>query len=476
MGFPQARNKKLRIAAIGAGASGLAALRIFADEFKKEMASGDCEMVCFERRGDSGGIWLPDRSHTIPQSDIPDTPLYNCLTTNLPLPAMLYPSRDPTPSTHLFPPARAVVEYLHDYETQFKLRRFIQFNTIVSRAFWNDTTRQWEVTIHPRDQPGNTNELHFDHLLVTNGHYAKPHFVAFPGLEDWGASGSRTVMHSMWYREPSQYDGLRVLVIGGGPSGNDLASDLSKVAKQTIQSVRSFEDDDTGPVTKRGKIDHFTSDGLVVFENGKQAHVDRVILATGYEYDFPFLPQLPIRNPGIDETSIYTSRAHIYPLARHLFPLLAPFPPSSIAFLGIPVRLAPFPLFEAQALLVSRVISGQVSLDFDQELELCKARNEKLTEIHKTPERVARNWHVLDGDTQFAHREELWRLAGEIRTCPEWSSEIYGAKIILRNEWEDLVRTGEADSWSKGVGEGGMKDWIELMYRVLRRAEHRGRT
>ncbi|KAF8680217.1 Metal-independent alpha-mannosidase [Rhizoctonia solani] len=465
MGFPHARNGKLRIAAIGAGASGLASLRTLADEFKKEISSGDCEITCFERRNDTGGICrLPDRSDTKPQSDVPDTPLYNCLTTNLPLPIMLYPSCDPAPSTHLFPPAQAIVEYLHKYETRFKLRPFIRFSTVVSRALWNDNTHQWDVTTHPRNQPENSSELCFDHLLVTNGHYGKPHFVTFPGIDDWSASGARTVIHSMWYREPSQYHGLRVLVVGGGPSGNDLASDLSTVARKTIQSVRSFEDEDLGPVTKRGKIDHFTADGLVVFENGKQAHVDRVILATGYEYDFPFLPQLPIRNPGVDETSFYTSRAHIYPLARHIFPLLTSFPLGSIAFIGIPVRLAPFPLFEAQALLVARVISGRVSLDLGRELELCKTRNEKLIEVYKSPERVARNWHVLDGDAQFAHREELWHLAGESRTCPEWSSEIYQAKVVLRDEWRDLVRTGEADSWSKGVGEGGMKDWVELMH------------
>ncbi|KAG8730836.1 hypothetical protein FRC11_005665, partial [Ceratobasidium sp. 423] len=444
MGFPQAHNNnKLRIAVIGAGASGLAVLRIFAEEFRQEVASGDCELVCFEKRNDTGGVWLPDHSDTIQQPGVPDTPLYNCLTTNLPLPVMLFPSRDPTPSTHLFPPARAVLEYLRGYETQFKLRHFIRFNTVVSHALWNDTTHQWEVTVHPRGQPGNTNELYFDHLLITNGHYAKPHFVTFPGLDEWSASGSRTVMHSMWYREPSHYHGLRVLIIGGGPSGNDLANDLCTVAKETIQSVRSFEDDDTGPVTKRGKIDHFTAGGLVTFENGKQAYVDRVILATGYEYDFPFLPQLPVRSPGVDESSFYNSRAHIYPLARHIFPLLAPFPPSSISFIGLPVRVAPFPLFEAQALLVARVISGRVKLNINQELELSKARNDKLIEVYKSPEQVAKFWHILDGDAQFSLREELWHLAGENRTCPEWSSEIYEAKFVLRDEWKDLVRTGE---------------------------------
>jgi cation diffusion facilitator CzcD-associated flavoprotein CzcO len=93
MGFPQARNKKLRIAAIGAGASGLAALRIFADEFKKEMATGDCEMVCFERRGDSGGIWY---AHMVSYCKLKFKKQYiGCLTVPIPYRNLISP-------THLF--------------------------------------------------------------------------------------------------------------------------------------------------------------------------------------------------------------------------------------------------------------------------------------------------------------------------------------------------------------------------------------
>jgi cation diffusion facilitator CzcD-associated flavoprotein CzcO len=54
---PNNNSRKRRFAVIGAGASGLAILRVFADELKEELVSGDCEIVCFEKRNDSGGIW-----------------------------------------------------------------------------------------------------------------------------------------------------------------------------------------------------------------------------------------------------------------------------------------------------------------------------------------------------------------------------------------------------------------------------------
>jgi hypothetical protein len=421
---------------------------------------------------------LPDNSDP-PLSHVPDTPLYNSLTTNLPIPVMLFPSHKPTPSTHLFPRAQEVIKYLQSYEGRFGLRRFIHFNTVVSCAFWNGQTNQWEVSIHPRGQPERSETQYFDHLLVTNGHYAKPYIPNFEGLDEWRAQaqGTRPVMHSMWYREPSPYQGLRVLIIGGRASGNDLASDISKVAKETIQSATSFEDETINSITKRGTVDHFTADGLVVFKSGKRAHVDRVILATGYKYDFPFLPQLPVRPPGVDETSLYSSELHIYPLAQHIFPLLAPFPPNSMAFFGLPTRVVPFPLFEAQALLAVRIMSGCVKMDFEHELEICKARRDRLLSTHDNSiERVARIWYILD-DVQFNHREELWRLAGENdRTVPEWTRKFYEKKDVLRDEWKDLVRRGEADAWADGVGKGGIDEWVDLMHRVLRRAENRGKV
>ena len=54
---------------------------------------------------------------------------------------------------------------------------------------------------------------------------------------------------------------------------------------------------------------------------------------------------------------------------------------------------------------------------------------------------------------------------------------MYDAKGILREEWRDLERLGEAEEWVRGVGAGkgekGVEEWVELMRRLLRRAEER---
>ncbi|KAG8743920.1 hypothetical protein FRC10_011106 [Ceratobasidium sp. 414] len=380
---------------------------------------------------------------------------------------MTFLSQNAAPSTWLFPPHQEVNKYLHDYEKRFNLRRFITFDTLVSRAFWDERANR-------NNRPENLSVEYFDHLLIGNGHYAKPYSPDFEGLDLWASHESRSVMHSMWYREPSPYRDLRVLVIGGGPSGNDVSDDISEVAKETIQSVRSSQDGQVGRITQRGAIDHFTADGLVVFKSGKQAYINRVILATGYKFDFPFLPQLPLRDPEPDSTTLYNSGSHLYPMAQHLFPLQAPFPPTSAAFFGLPSKVAPFPLFEVQALLCARVMTGRINVDFDQEYHTALARNKQLLEAFgHSAERAARAWHLLDtSESQFGYREYLWRLAGEPeQTIPAWTIEFYEKKFVIRDEWRELVKRGEADSWAGSVEKGTTEEWVDLTYRVLRRAE-----
>ena len=46
-------------------------------------------------------------------------------------------------------------------------------------------------------------------------------------------------MHSTAYRGPDKYTGLRVLVVGAGESGSDIANDISKKASKVAISVRN---------------------------------------------------------------------------------------------------------------------------------------------------------------------------------------------------------------------------------------------
>lgn len=389
---------------------------------------------------------------------------------------MLYPSHLAPPSTPLFTVAHVINDYMQDYANHFDLRRYISFNSPVVSAIWNSSTAQWRVVTRSKskDKPATETISFFDHLLVANGHYRHPFIPEISGLEVWASFESRSYMHSIWYRNPEPYHDLNVLIIGGGRSGIDLSEEISKVAKRTIHSVRAFGDQDFEHIIQRGAISHFLPDGSVSFVSGKREYnIDRVIFATGYQYDCSFLKQLPVKPPTVSSNQLYNSRFHIFPLALHTFPLQATFPPTSLAFIGVPIGITVFSLVEAQATLAIRQMTGKVSIDFDYELSETLKRNDRIRLEHNDSAlEVARAWHKFR-EGQYDFLDLLWKRANDKTRVPNWKRELLPDAYLMRAEWQELERLGLSKSWADGVGEGGIKEWVELMWRVVRRAKER---
>lgn len=66
----------------------------------------------------------------------------------------------------------------------------------------------------------------YDSVLICNGHYHKPSMPKIEGMDTF----SGIQMHSNIYRSPERFSRLKVLVIGAGPSGQDIASKISAIA------------------------------------------------------------------------------------------------------------------------------------------------------------------------------------------------------------------------------------------------------
>ncbi|XP_072130342.1 flavin-containing monooxygenase 5-like isoform X4 [Mobula birostris] len=213
-----------RVAIIGAGASGLECIKCCLDE--------DLEPVCFEKSNDIGGLWNFQEKITDGSASI-----YKSLVSNTSKEMMCYSDFPFPDNCSNYMHHSKVMKYLVLYATHFNLRKYIRFATNVcsiTRRTDFSTTGQWDVVTS--DTEGNLETTTFDAILVCTGHHADPHLPldTFPGIEKFKGH----YMHSKDYKEPLKFEGKRVVIIGIGSSGVDLAAEISQHAKQVFLSTR----------------------------------------------------------------------------------------------------------------------------------------------------------------------------------------------------------------------------------------------
>lgn len=86
---------------------------------------------------------------------------------------------------------------------------------------------RWKVTVY--DIKTNTEkQCEYDAVMICNGHNSKISMPEIPGMNDFLGKS----MHSKIYRIPDPFAGKKVLIVGGGPSGCDIAMKLLDVAKK----------------------------------------------------------------------------------------------------------------------------------------------------------------------------------------------------------------------------------------------------
>ncbi|XP_039896094.1 flavin-containing monooxygenase 5-like isoform X1 [Simochromis diagramma] len=213
-----------RVAVVGAGCSGLACIKICVDE--------GLEPVCFESSDDIGGMW---NFRETPEPD--RTSIYRSLVVNTSKEMMCF-SDFPMPSDYPnFMHNSQLLQYFRLYAEHFDLLRYINFQTTVRSVLQRpdfSLSGQWEVvTINKNGQE----ERHiFDAILVCSGHYTHPTLPLsdFQGHETF----SGRCLHSWEYKDANAFTGKRVVVVGIGNSGGDIAVEISRSAEKTFLSTR----------------------------------------------------------------------------------------------------------------------------------------------------------------------------------------------------------------------------------------------
>ena len=133
------------------------------------------------------------------------------------------PGRPFPHGTPLFPTRDDVVDHLERHAHEDGID--ILLNTAVTRIDRNH--RGWRLTTSDGD-------LNASQVVVATG------YLHTPVVPQWPGTFSGDLMHSSEYRNPTPHKGKRVLVVGSGSSGMEIASDLSTGAAEKVWlSVRT---------------------------------------------------------------------------------------------------------------------------------------------------------------------------------------------------------------------------------------------
>ncbi|MFD5484943.1 ArsO family NAD(P)H-dependent flavin-containing monooxygenase [Streptomyces virginiae] len=210
------------VVVIGGGQSGLAA--------GYHLRRLGIEHVILDAEAAPGGAW----QHTWDSLRLFSPAQYSSL------PGRLMPVQE----GELYPDAAHVVDYLADYEKRYELP--VQRGTRVE-------------SVH-RDGPGLRVETDSGSwtaraVISATGTWTRPFLPAVPGRREY--QGRQ--LHTVQYRSPSEFAGQRVIVVGGGNSGAQIAADLARAGIDltwvTQRPPRYLADDIDG----RALFDHATA-------------------------------------------------------------------------------------------------------------------------------------------------------------------------------------------------------------------------
>ncbi|CAD6192434.1 unnamed protein product [Caenorhabditis auriculariae] len=203
----------MRVCVVGAGASGLPAVKACLEE--------GLDVVCFEKTSQVGGLW----NYRPEQKD--GATVMETTVVNTSKEMMAYSDFPPPEHFANFMHHSKVNEYLQAYADKFDLLSKIRFNTPVKR-----------ISRHPnggyRIQLFNGSEEHFDKLMLCTGHHAQPYHPQLRDIQKFQGK----VMHAYEYRNMKGFEDKNVVLLGIGNSALDIAVDIAKIAKSVTISTR----------------------------------------------------------------------------------------------------------------------------------------------------------------------------------------------------------------------------------------------
>jgi trimethylamine monooxygenase len=339
-----------KVAILGAGPSGLAQLRAF--ESARRAGADIPEIVCYEKQGDWGGMWNYTWRTGLDQYGEPvHGSMYRYLWCNGPKEGLEF--ADYTFDEHFgrpiasYTPRAVLRDYIMGRVEKSDVRKYIQFNTSVQWVSYCEATSKFTVNVRDLQR----NELSsdkFDHVVVATGHFSTPYVPSFEGVEKFPGR----VLHAHDFRDAREFSGKNLLLVGSSYSAEDIGTQCYKYGAKSITfSYRSRPMGFEWPKGFEEKPLLMRVEGNVAhFKDGSKREVDAIILCTGYQHHFPFLP---------DELTLRTHN-RLYPngLYKGVFWQENP----KLIYLGMQDQYYTFNMFDAQAWYARDVMLGRIPL------------------------------------------------------------------------------------------------------------------
>ena len=337
-----------RIAIIGAGPSGLAQMRAFQSAAANGAAIPD--IVCFEKQGNWGGLWNYNWRTGLDEFGEPvHNSMYRYLWSNGPKEGLEF--ADYSFEEHFghqigsYPPRAVLFDYIEGRVTKAGVRDWIRFRTAV--RFVTFDHGKFTVTVHDLVKDRMYSEV-FDHVVVASGHFSTPNVPEFPGFPSYNGR----ILHAHDFRDAMEFKGKDILIVGTSYSAEDIGSQCWKYGcKSVTVSHRTAPMGFDWPDNWREVplLSHVDAD-TAYFKDGSAKKVEAIILCTGYQHHFPFLPddlRLKTRN-RLATANLYKGVAFVHNPA--------------LFYLGMQDQWFTFNMFDAQAWWVRDVILGRIAL------------------------------------------------------------------------------------------------------------------
>ena len=198
---------ELPYAIVGAGPAGMSLARAFRQH--------QLPFIVFERHSDVGGIW---------DAQNPGSPMYRSahfISSKSQSGYLGFPMPEDYPD---YPRGEQILAYHRAFADRYELRQHVRFNCGVKSA--EPDGAQWRLQL----ESGET--VQAAGLVCANGSNWDPNIPEFPGQIDG------EVRHAVDYHDPADFIGKRVLVVGAGNSGCDIACDAAQNADAAYISLR----------------------------------------------------------------------------------------------------------------------------------------------------------------------------------------------------------------------------------------------